>query len=651
MDKILEGYLNSFITENGLEYLEKEIAFEQLVNFNILSRVVSDQVDLDSVSVGGGGDTSIDGIALIVNDHIITCKEDIDYFKKLLHRFDVKFVFTQAKTSEKFEMGEMGNFLFGVRSFFEKQPLPKANPRIQNAHDLKEYIYQSAIDMDESPICEMFYVTSGIWANDSTLEARIKADLEALRSTKLFSEVKFNPVDAEQFKKIHRELRNRIVKKINFEKHTTLPSIDGVHQAYIGVLPALEYLKLITDDDDNLQRNLFYDNVRDFQGNNSVNQEIACTINIAKNNDRFSLLNNGITIVAKSINQVGNVFTIRDFQIVNGCQTSHVIFLNKKSVTDKVYLPVKLIVTEDLEVTNMVIKATNRQTEVKIEAFESLLPFHKKLEEYYETFKSEKRLYYERRSKQYNYLPIKENQIISITNQTKCFLAMFLNEPHSTHRYYGELLKAYEDKIFLDSHNPFPYYISGYALHLLEQFFFQKQLLPQYKPYRFHLLMAFRLIIESSELPFLNSKKIDKYCSDMKAILDDTNKALSMFQRATHLIDQLVPKLDYNVDEAPRRKAFTSDLIMLASKENKLAKSKQTNAATVDRLQGTVIWFSDIKGYGFIKGQYINNIFVHFSDIKGDKYSYKNLLPNQIVEFVVAKTEKGWVAKNVVVVD
>jgi cold shock CspA family protein len=648
MDKILEGYLFNFITENGLEYMEKEVAFEQFVNFNILSRVVTEPIDLDSVAVGGGADTGIDGLAIIVNDHLVSSKEDIEYFKKTLRRFDVRFIFIQTKTSEKFDMGEIGNFLFGIRSFFEKTPMQKSNPRIQNAHSLKEQVYSSAIDMDDSPTCEMYYVTSGSWMGDSNLEARVKLEVDALRSTKLFSDVKFTPVDAEQIKKIARELRNRIVKKISFERHTTLPLIDGVHQAYIGVLPALEYLQLITDDDGNLQRNLFYDNVRDFQGNNPVNQEIANTINESKQNDRFALLNNGITIVAKSITQVGTVFTIRDFQVVNGCQTSHVIYLNRKAVTEKVHLPLKLIVTENLDVTNMVIKATNRQTEVKIEAFESLLPFQKQLEEFYETLRAEKPLYYERRSKQYAYLPIRDTQIISIATQTKCFLGMFMNEPHSTHRYYGELLKANADKVFLESHSPFPYYISGYAYHLLEQFFFEKQILPQYKVFRFHLLMVFRLLTETSDLPYLNSKKIDKYCQDMKTVLWDEHKALLIFQRATHMIDQLLPTLNYEIDEAPRRKAFTSDLILLASKENK--QTKQSSVAAVNRERGVVIWFSDIKGYGFVKGPNEETIFVHYSDIRGGKFAYRFLMPNETIEFVLVKTEKGLQAKDVEVI-
>jgi cold shock CspA family protein len=91
--------------------------------------------------------------------------------------------------------------------------------------------------------------------------------------------------------------------------------------------------------------------------------------------------------------------------------------------------------------------------------------------------------------------------------------------------------------------------------------------------------------------------------------------------------------------------------VLLASKENRNAPSKPNNVATVTREQGVVLWFSDIKGYGFIKGQYEDNIFVHYSDIKGDRYSYRFLLPEQKVEFVVSKNDKGYIAKNVTVIE
>lgn len=58
----------------------------------------------------------------------------------------------------------------------------------------------------------------------------------------------------------------------------------------------------------------------------------------------------------------------------------------KVKINDKMYLPLKLIITDDIEVTNIITKATNRQTEVKLEAFYSTATFHKNLEDFYASF-------------------------------------------------------------------------------------------------------------------------------------------------------------------------------------------------------------------------------------------------------------------------
>jgi CspA family cold shock protein len=59
-----------------------------------------------------------------------------------------------------------------------------------------------------------------------------------------------------------------------------------------------------------------------------------------------------------------------------------------------------------------------------------------------------------------------------------------------------------------------------------------------------------------------------------------------------------------------------------------------------ERIQGTVRWFSRVKGYGFIQpdGQE-KDVFVHFSAIKGE--GYRNLNEGQRVLFSVEDTEKG----------
>jgi CspA family cold shock protein len=61
--------------------------------------------------------------------------------------------------------------------------------------------------------------------------------------------------------------------------------------------------------------------------------------------------------------------------------------------------------------------------------------------------------------------------------------------------------------------------------------------------------------------------------------------------------------------------------------------------------QGTVKWFNDAKGYGFISRQTGEDVFVHFSAIQAG--GFKSLQEGQAVQFDVTKGPKGWQAENV----
>jgi len=64
------------------------------------------------------------------------------------------------------------------------------------------------------------------------------------------------------------------------------------------------------------------------------------------------------------------------------------------------------------------------------------------------------------------------------------------------------------------------------------------------------------------------------------------------------------------------------------------------------REQGTVKWFNNEKGYGFISREAGEDVFVHHSAIQGN--GFKSLNEGDTIEFDVAKGPKGLQAQNVV---
>ncbi len=639
-DLVLEGFVKKFAEARGLTHLKPHELFEAFVAAAILRKYHQAEItDIeDGVLVGGSDDGGLDAVAILVNGRPALTETDVEFFVENLRRLDVEFVFIQAKASPGFKGSDIGTFVHGVEQFFEvvlgSEPKVAFNSQVQQLVNLTRDIYDQGIRMQENPKCFLYYATTGKWVEDTNPRGRLQVGVDRLQVKDIFSSVTATPVDAELLKSVYRELERGVVKEVEFNKTAVFPRIDGVDEAYIGLLRGDEFVNMISTGESELNRELFFDNVRDFQGHNSVNSEIHQTLSEEQLRHSFPLLNNGITIVARELHRRGDIFTISDFQIVNGCQTTHILFQNRTNIDSDTFIPVKLVATSDTQVINEVIKATNRQTAVLPEALESLTPFHKELEDFYAIREQSRdfssRLHYERRSKQYLSENISPRNIVSLSGQTKSFIGMFLNDPHSHPGYYGALLRSYEGRLFADDHDPAPYYASGVALLTIEKWLSQRPTDRAIRDYRYHLLMLLRFAIGGQDMPRLNSKAISDYSLKIVDVLRDSVQCDDACKSAVDMIRTTLSNFGTSRGERnpPHRlKVFTERLIQNISADmpDSGALQSQVQVSPGGFEGGTIRWFDEWRNFGFIERDVGGDIFVHGSQIGKVPWHLRNL--------------------------
>lgn len=510
MHQILESYVRDFREKFDLERVRDSVAFEYFASHCVFRNNPRPPDDYDFEDITCGDATGVDAIAVFVNERFT---ESVDALEAVAdRRLSVAFNFVQAKRTSSFDLGDMLKFFSAVERFFTERDADSIKD-LEKWFLIKERVFALAGRFSENPQLNLYYVTTGTWTKEPTLASNIEVAKARLQAMRLFSQINIVMVDGDDLTSMYRSIVTQVARAINMDKCAIVPKIAGVRQAFIGVLPASEYIKLISGEDGQILRHLFYDNVRDFQGENPVNREITETlIGDPTGAERFVLLNNGVTIVAREVRQTGTEFQIRDFQIVNGCQTSYVLHGNRSNLKGTEFLSVKLIETDDLEIANQITKATNRQTKVELEAFASLQPFHKELEAFYGSFPKEGRLYYERRSRQFAHDPaIQRSSVVTVPNQIKAFVSIVLGEPHKIHYYYGQLLNSYSAgksrRLFADNHALFPYYFSSWLSMTLKPHM-EESGVPS--AWRYHVLLLVRCLVGGQ---FDLSRLIDaKYC-------------------------------------------------------------------------------------------------------------------------------------------
>lgn len=557
---ILKSYLNEFSQSFRLKGLKESEVFEYFSAYCVMHRDFSEHTELADVIVAGGQDTAIDSVGIFLNDIHVSNQKHVDEIASR-QRIAADYCFIQSKTSRSLSAAEIGSFLQGVKEFFGQKYMP-ANESISDKRELSEKIYSISVKFKAKPGLHLYYCYAGTFANDSVVVSRVKAGKDDLLAMGLFSEVNFTFVDADRLQERYQEVNLRIEREILMNEFASLPQIPGIRQAYIGVLKCNELVKLLSNSDGKLHKAIFNENVRDFLSNNPVNDEIENTVKSKTEQSKLAALNNGITIVARNVSLVGKKFTLSDYQIVNGCQTSNIIFNNRTHILAETCVPVKIIEVEDRDIVNDIVRATNRQTEVKDEAFVVLSDFHKKLERFFLSIEEsqDSKVVYERRKRQYADTAYTSHNIISLTTLTNGFVSCWVEDPVDANDYYGVLLKKYASRMFRDDHSMWPYLVSAKILRGLERLFTGNARANLWK-FRFIMAMIIRRKLGKAP-PLANDSDNRRYAERALEKINDPKAFAKLAQDAEKILADAIRKqgVGFDARNAHQDRRFVASL-------------------------------------------------------------------------------------------
>lgn len=441
IDGIIDDRIESKFPSEKRDEVFEYFVFEQLLKDYDLSKE-----ELENGSIDGRNDGGIDGFFIFVNGHllievekfswpksgcvlevwIITCKHHDTFRQAPLDNLVASITEILDFSVEDVNLkGEYSDELLTFRSYL-KLSYRKLSPRLS---DFKVcYSYASRGNTEE--------IGDSVISRGKQVE-KITVDFFGNSSTQ------FQFIGSSELIDLYR-------KHPNFSLE--LPFSDDLSsgETYILLVKLIDYYNFISDSG-KLRRYLFDSNVRDFMGLNRVNEDIRNTL-LNDNSPDFWWLNNGVTILATGANIVGKSIQIQDIQIVNGLQTSESIFryfegggkdLNHRSVL------VKVIVSNNTESRDEIIKATNNQTVVELSALHATDKIQRDIEEVLKLHE----FYYERRTNYYKNQGLPTDRIVTPLYLAAGYLSLILKAPEQASNLKSKFMRVEDsyNKVFSSS--------------------------------------------------------------------------------------------------------------------------------------------------------------------------------------------------------
>lgn len=504
----MEKYLRKF---PEVQNREPSDLFEYYIASMLLEKYAgrSGEVDVDQY-IAGHGVQGYDFFAVLVNGVLIKDCIQLQEESEKFREINAEIFFGQMKSNRGVKLGDLSIFLDAVKGAILDPDIEKIDryPCIEIISEL----YKHSEKFGKNPRLHCIFAVAGSTSIEEPVAEKIENFKSELADLALTERPTVEVIGEKDVQELYRETTEGLQRTIHLPGRKVIDSIENVDEALVGLLTCDDLIKLITLEEDlpynerTFAKPVFSENVRAYQGHVEVNSEIRSTLDSSRRT-RFPVLNNGITIVAKDLRSTGDRVTLHNYQIVNGCQTAHVIFeyfsdrmadgqVDKEEVVNEAKtLPVvvKLVGTGDAEISREIARATNQQTRVSKESLMANLPIQKRIAAYFESAGSgDTKLYYERRDKEWDGVEIEQGmwRIISVRHMIQSFASCFLRKPHTATRYYSDLRDQAESEVFNEGY-AVPFFWASALIYCRLDFLFRNQKISSdIKPIRFHVMVA-----------------------------------------------------------------------------------------------------------------------------------------------------------------
>lgn len=426
---VLDNIIKQKRNQSGTTLPDDEF-FEIFTFEQILKKYDLSDDDLSYGKIGGGDDGGIDGFFIFINNDFVSEDIELDSFKKNPY---IQLFLIQSKRSDSFSEKAIDKWLATSMNIFDLEKDIEKIEKHYNSELINKVTFFRNLYLDlasQHPSIEITYVyaTKG---DVSAINPKVLHQSQVLETNtgKYFTGAKINVrfVGA-------RELidSSRLEKSYTLQLKFIENYISRGETNYVILASLKDYYNFVTFDNDELRTYIFAFNVRDYQGSNvEVNKDIKATLESKEPLD-FWWLNNGITILSSKASVAGKTISLDDVQVVNGLQTTNTIYhyINDKqnhseALDEERALLIKIVVTNDPETRDRVIKATNFQTPIPPASLKATDPIQLDIENFFLNHE----WFYDRRKNYYKNTGKRPDRIISIPYLAQSVIAIVFHEP------------------------------------------------------------------------------------------------------------------------------------------------------------------------------------------------------------------------------